>query len=388
MAAAAQQAPAPETPVLLRANGLCKSFGGVRAVHDISLSVPPQTVLAIIGPNGAGKSTLLNLLSGIFCKTLLDHKYLESLLGFVFPMIYLLTLLIFISRLGLKLSPPEDWLAVILCFYGLGTYHYYIARSTGTSYDTVILPLVFVLGFWLKKVMGSMGETRGAALRLVLAALAVWALFTNHLFLAYPNVLNMSSHPLTDPQVALPLPAGGPYFNHLFRDFNPQLKLSANSLGQTQEELLGESDFADDNDLVDYYRKNGRFTQDVQLIDSLTKPSDEIPLISSFETTMLMQAGRKNFFYYFPLLISRPMTMRSFEVCSIYTRGQLDKTLKKFEDVKPPYVFMERIFMVSEAPRSYLYFYPSLLELLNYVRTRYVPVAQGEYLVALKRMPS
>ncbi len=54
-------APAP----LLRANGLCKSFGGVRAVHDIAFAVPADSVFAIIGPNGAGKSTLLNLLSGV-----------------------------------------------------------------------------------------------------------------------------------------------------------------------------------------------------------------------------------------------------------------------------------------------------------------------------------
>jgi len=53
-------------PILLRASGLCKSFGGVRAVQDISLSVPAGAVFAVIGPNGAGKSTLLNLLSGIF----------------------------------------------------------------------------------------------------------------------------------------------------------------------------------------------------------------------------------------------------------------------------------------------------------------------------------
>jgi branched-chain amino acid transport system ATP-binding protein len=54
------------TAALLQASGLCKNFGGVRAVQDISLSIAPQTVSAIIGPNGAGKSTLLNLLSGIF----------------------------------------------------------------------------------------------------------------------------------------------------------------------------------------------------------------------------------------------------------------------------------------------------------------------------------
>jgi ABC-type branched-subunit amino acid transport system ATPase component len=51
---------------LFRARGLCKSFGGVRAVHDISLDITPGIVFAVIGPNGAGKSTLLNLMSGIY----------------------------------------------------------------------------------------------------------------------------------------------------------------------------------------------------------------------------------------------------------------------------------------------------------------------------------
>jgi ABC-type branched-subunit amino acid transport system ATPase component len=56
-----------EPPVpLLEAQRLCKNFGGVRAVQDISLAIPEGTVFAIIGPNGAGKSTLLNLLSGVY----------------------------------------------------------------------------------------------------------------------------------------------------------------------------------------------------------------------------------------------------------------------------------------------------------------------------------
>ncbi len=51
---------------LFGAVGLHKSFGGVRAVRDISFQIPEGAVFAIIGPNGAGKSTLLNLMSGVY----------------------------------------------------------------------------------------------------------------------------------------------------------------------------------------------------------------------------------------------------------------------------------------------------------------------------------
>ena len=54
------------TATLLTAKGLHKSFGGVRAVRDISFEIPDGAVFAIIGPNGAGKSTLLNLMSGVY----------------------------------------------------------------------------------------------------------------------------------------------------------------------------------------------------------------------------------------------------------------------------------------------------------------------------------
>lgn len=48
----------------LRAEGLQKRFGGVRAVSNVSLDVHAGEIHAVIGPNGAGKSTLINLLSG------------------------------------------------------------------------------------------------------------------------------------------------------------------------------------------------------------------------------------------------------------------------------------------------------------------------------------
>ncbi len=49
---------------LLVARGLTKRFGGLAAVHDVSLDVHQGAIHAVIGPNGAGKSTLTNLLSG------------------------------------------------------------------------------------------------------------------------------------------------------------------------------------------------------------------------------------------------------------------------------------------------------------------------------------
>ena len=52
--------------VILEANRLSIAFGGVRAVNEVSVAVPPATVFSIIGPNGAGKTTLFNVISGIY----------------------------------------------------------------------------------------------------------------------------------------------------------------------------------------------------------------------------------------------------------------------------------------------------------------------------------
>ena len=51
---------------VLELKGLCKSFGGLHAVRDVSLQIFPGDRKAIIGPNGAGKTTLFNVITGIF----------------------------------------------------------------------------------------------------------------------------------------------------------------------------------------------------------------------------------------------------------------------------------------------------------------------------------
>ncbi|MFF7281063.1 sugar ABC transporter ATP-binding protein [Streptomyces griseorubiginosus] len=54
------------TPVNLRVRGLSKSFGGVRALDGVDLTVPMGQVHALLGHNGAGKSTLIKCLGGAF----------------------------------------------------------------------------------------------------------------------------------------------------------------------------------------------------------------------------------------------------------------------------------------------------------------------------------
>jgi branched-chain amino acid transport system ATP-binding protein len=59
----------PRDPVagaILTATGLAKSFGGIKAVEDVDITMRDRALHALIGPNGAGKTTAFNLISGLF----------------------------------------------------------------------------------------------------------------------------------------------------------------------------------------------------------------------------------------------------------------------------------------------------------------------------------
>jgi neutral amino acid transport system ATP-binding protein len=68
---------------LLRAQGLCKSFGGIKAVNNASITVPKGSITGLIGPNGAGKTTFFNLLSNFISpdqgQVLLNNQAVQTM---------------------------------------------------------------------------------------------------------------------------------------------------------------------------------------------------------------------------------------------------------------------------------------------------------------------
>ncbi len=53
---------------IISINNISKSFGGVKAVDDVSFSVKQNEIKALIGPNGAGKTTLFNIITKLYTK--------------------------------------------------------------------------------------------------------------------------------------------------------------------------------------------------------------------------------------------------------------------------------------------------------------------------------
>ncbi|GAI77363.1 unnamed protein product [marine sediment metagenome] len=54
--------------IIFKIREVSKSFGGVKAVNQVSFQAQGKEIIGLIGPNGAGKTTLFNLITGFLKK--------------------------------------------------------------------------------------------------------------------------------------------------------------------------------------------------------------------------------------------------------------------------------------------------------------------------------
>ena len=54
---------------LLKVRNVTMRFGGLTAVKQLNMTIPPCSLYGLIGPNGAGKTTVFNILTGVYCPT-------------------------------------------------------------------------------------------------------------------------------------------------------------------------------------------------------------------------------------------------------------------------------------------------------------------------------
>ncbi len=332
------------------------------------------------------KQFTAGLASGPFYGGLPYGQFWDLLVGVLFPALYVLTILVVGTLCVQGRLPPAHLLVCVLAVYGLGAHHYYIVMSTLNNYYMRSLPFVFVMFYWIRMASDSLRPALRLKLLLGLLLFCGYALWTNHHYLSYPNIFNFSRNPMIDPLIAETLPSGGTYFHHKVRWVPESLKTPLNSEGKAEEGIKSEADFGSDEDLKAYYKKESDLGEDAGLIRSLTTPREPAALISSFETEMLMQAGRKPLFYYFSVFFSRPLAMRTLGNTEIYTTKQLARMIAQLEKASSPYVFMERIFLRTDIPAQYLYDEEGLMALLSYVKIHYRPYRYGKYLVAMKRI--
>jgi hypothetical protein len=255
-------------------------------------------------------------------------------MGLVIFGVYLLT---FSVQAGLHVigkSCPAGLFSAVLSIYGLCLFHYYIFRSAVASYYGVCLPFVGIICYWLSCFLHNHHALVRRKILFLSLTIAVLVLLSKQSCLVYPNVFNLAG-----------------------TSFQSQLQ-------QMHEDLVIEDD--------------------VRMITRLTDPQQKVCLLSSFETAILMQADRKPFFYYFPLMSPRFLRMMDYGGMKIVTHRQWQKVLDELE-TEPSRVFIEKKLFRGQIPKIYYERYPSLTRLIGFLAKYYEPEYEGRYLMCLKR---
>ncbi len=279
-----------------------------------------------------------------------DKNFFAFTMGLLIPLTYIITVMVTSTMVMLRERALTWIFPGVVSIYGVLLYHYFIVRSALSSYYVVCMPFVVVLCFWIALFVKRYKPTTQMLIGLVLSLGAIGALLTNNIFAVYPNVLHTSDKTLS-----------GLY---------PGSKELAVSSWKNE---------------IDIYKKEFQFDQDVALIDAITPADSRVALISSFETAILMQAKRKPFFYYFPLITSRPMSMSLIGGTYLHTQKRLQRTLDQIEREAPAYVFIEKRIWNNTLPPAFLEYFETVRLLRDYLKQHYEDFKEGQYLIALKR---
>jgi hypothetical protein len=302
----------------------------------------------------------------------------------VLPVFYLVTFLYAAGEVMAGSAGSRDVLAGLLAVYGLENYSYYVQILA--QWYTMGIPGIFLVFYWITKGLVKVPAHWRQRIAWALVFSGLYVLMTNHFFAGYPNLLNFSRNPIVDSRTAIRMGARQlPYFNLQVADFPEAYKVPVNSLGEKDEQLKFEKDFTTQAELKDYYDRQTALSEDAALIRRLTPNGGSAAVISSFELLFLQKADRKPFFYHFPLIRSRMLTGRNFMETTIFSYAQLQRALDQLDKQKPPYIFMERIFLTPQVPRAYFYDFGELIVFVRYVLANYEPAEVGKYLVAMKR---
>jgi len=327
---------------------------------------------------GNSVALMINNLGGPFVE--------RAAIAFLLPVVYLFILMVFIGKLMQKTLKEDGLIMACACIYLLMCYHYNAMIATGMPSflrNGVVIAMIFV--YILKGASAHLGQYHQRIFKLACGIAVFVITVTTHQFLLHPNIFNFSRNPMTHPVVSQVPDGRKSYFSHLFISYPDAFKLPINGLGEKDEMLVTEDDFSDDNQLKAFYRKESDYSQDAALIQSLTASDEKVPLVSSFENLILMQAQRRPFFYTYFMVNSQPRRMRKFPVMILYTKSNLQREIDRIEKFKPPYIFVEKTYLVSPFPQAYLYDNEDLVDTLSYIFAHYQPYKAGEFLVALKR---
>ena len=281
-------------------------------------------------------SYFLNGLFALPMTTHLEEKYFYGFfMSLIIPLLYVLNFTILGSIHLTQKRDQESLIPFILSIYGLCLYHYHVGRSAHTNFFVVCIPLIYIICYWIFCLVKRLSKERGFALLGIVTFYAFLGLLLTQAFIEYPN-----------------------YF------------------------ALKKVSFLEDLKVME---KEYAFTKDAQLISSLTAPEEAVALICSFETAILMEADRKPFFYFFPMISSRYRDMKDFGNTYLFTQERVQKTFDQLEQQKPKYIFIEKKLYFAKIPRAYYQHYTVLTIFMKYLYANYTVHEQGEYLVALKR---